>query len=148
MRKVRWYLTLFLSLSVPSSVLSQETLSGVRKDSQAVSIVTQALNVAGGMASILSIGSYTATGDVTYHFREELQGTVILKSGDLNHFRMDSRLPNGTLSVVTSEGRTSIRGQEGSVQTFPNRQHLGPSSPVLPFMRLPAALNDPRLNLL
>jgi hypothetical protein len=83
MRFTRFSLLLcFLILNV--SVRSQQTqpLSTpppAPKDPQAVSVLNQALTVAGGAAAIRAIADYTATGNITYHWNPEVQGVVTVR---------------------------------------------------------------------
>jgi hypothetical protein len=58
------------------------------KDPQAVSILNQALSVAGGMPAISAIADYTATGNMTYYSSQDVQETVTLRGLGLGQFRM------------------------------------------------------------
>lgn len=105
-----------LLLSVPISA-QQTTLPGAKRDPQAVSILTQAVSVAGGTAAFSAITDYTASGLITYALRGNLQGTVVLSGRGPSELRMDMSLPTGKNSyVVNGPQTTTANTTEGTDQ--------------------------------
>jgi hypothetical protein len=107
----------FLLVSVPICAQQTQpvpTLPPAKKDRQAISIINQALSVAGGIQAIATIKDYTCTGTITYHKNvdRDVQGTVTIRAGGLNQLRMDTTLPSGTRSEVTN-GRITIKDENG-----------------------------------
>jgi hypothetical protein len=136
-------------------------------DPQAVNVVGQALNVAGGASAISSIKDYTASGNVTYHWGQGVNGTVTLTGRGLYQLRMDANLPAGIRSQTISDGRTGIKKEDGTLSWFPKeavvpgqRPKPTPSSDALPYhapmfpgglalpyQELAAVLNNPQFKI-
>jgi hypothetical protein len=119
----------------------------VTKDTQAVDIVTQALNAAGGNAAITAITDYSATGNVTFYLDldRSVEGSVTVRGKGLNQFRMDANLPSGVRSEVT-DGLTTIKTEDGSVYRLHSQPPLAPARLALPQLQLSTALNGRGLN--
>jgi hypothetical protein len=160
MRSVLFGLLLCLSvLHVP--VWGQQTQPGMApppapKDPQAISILNQALAVAGGANAIGSIKDYTASGSVTFHFQTDDTGQVTLKGSGLGNFRLDANLRNGIRTHVLDEEQTHIKEEDGSIRSFP--QYIPtpgkeptpvPSSDAFPYQppKLPGSIALPALAL-
>jgi hypothetical protein len=119
------------------------------KDSQAVSIVTQALNTSGGNIAIGSISDFTASGNVTYYSGPNpgAQGTVTIKGRGLAQFRIDSKVSAGTRSESTNVVST-VQYEDGVPHTLSTQPPADPARFLLPTLQLKAALTNPSLNLL
>jgi hypothetical protein len=119
----------------------------VTKDAQAVGIATQALAVAGGMPAITGITDYTGTGNIAYHWPQDVQGTVTVRGKGLAQFRLDAKLPSGVRSEAT-DGFTTINNEDGSVKELHTQPPLYPARLALPYLQLRAALISPMLSVL
>jgi hypothetical protein len=129
------------------------------KDSQAVNVINQALTVAGGTAAIKALTDYTATGNITYHWNPEAQGTVTVRGLGSGQLRVDANLPRGLHSSVISGGQTSTKAEDGrltqypppypvpSSDAFPYQPPMFPAGLVLPHTQLAAVLNHPRFSI-
>src|SRR5580704_17509383 len=109
-------------------------------DPQAINVVGQALNIAGGTSAISSIKDYTASGNVTYHWGQGVNGTVSLTGRGLYQLRMDANLSKGTRSQTIIDGRTGTKKEDGTVSWFPKEAVVPgqkprqiPSSDALPY---------------
>ncbi len=110
----------------------------VTKDPQAIAIVNQALNAAGGTSAIRAITDYTASGTVSYHVPNELSGPVTIRESGLTQLRMDAQLPGGSRSQAMNDGE--IRISEGGVtSTTLEPPPFYPGRIVLPHLYLAAA---------
>jgi len=125
---------------------TQPTPSPAHKDPQAVSIISQALPVVGGIQAILATTDYTASGTVTYHQDQEVQGFITLHGLGLGEFREDSTLPTGVRSFsINSNGAVLMKNENGIARNL-NYKYQAPlmkSSLIIPCWQLAAALNDP-----
>jgi hypothetical protein len=173
MRSVRFGLLLFLSL-LSFSVGAQQAASpqqgstpGPTRDSNAIAALNQALRVAGGAIAIGTINDYTASGNVTYHMGQDVQGTVTIKGLGLQQFRVDASLPNGTRTHVMSGGRTQIKAEDGKISSlplqaptpgkdpspipssdaFPYQPPKFPGSIAVPLLQLAAVVGDPSFSI-
>jgi len=129
------------------------------KDPQAVSVVNQALIVAGGIPAISAIADYTATGNITYHWNPEAQGTVNVRGLGFDKIRVDASLPSGVHSLVISAGQTTTKNKDGAVSQYPPpypvpssdaflyQPPMFPGSLVLPHTQLTVVLNNPRFSI-
>jgi hypothetical protein len=146
MRSLRSSLLLCLLL-FNVSVWGQETQPGTApppapKDPQALSVLTQALAVAGGATAINAIADYRATGDITYSGNPQVQGSVTVQGLGLNECRLDADLPNGVRSWAVTEGRLSQKDENSFVQLIHSQiaMHLG--GLVFPYQELSFAVNS------
>jgi hypothetical protein len=74
-----------------------------------VRVVGQALATAGGAAAILAIDDYTATGRVTYHENQDVQGTITLTGLGLGSIREDSNVSTGARSFSINNGQAAFK---------------------------------------
>jgi hypothetical protein len=130
------------------------------KDPQALSVLNQAISAAGGGPAVGAIKDYTATGSVTFHGNQDVQGTVqILGLGPVD-FRLDANLPKGVHSLAIHEGQTTRKAEDGTVSQIPPPLKVAPSSDVFPYRtpmfpgtlafphrQLMTLVNSPRLSL-
>jgi hypothetical protein len=152
---MRFSLLLCWLLVVP--VLAQQTQSTstpAPQDPQAVSVLNQVLAAAGGSSAIKAISDYTATGNITYHWDKDTQGSVTVQVLGLGEVRIDASLPNGVYSRSIQYGKMSTKSLDGSVQqyphpapvpisdTFPFQAPLFPGGLALPYAPILAVLNN------
>lgn len=135
---------------------TQPTPTPAPQDAQAVNVLNQALAVAGGAPLIKTISDYTASGNVTYHWNPEEQGTITIQGLGLSEIRFDANLPSGTHSEAIHDGQTSRKGTDGrlwqypppyatpSSEAFPYQPPIFPAGLLLPAGQLAAVLNNPR----
>jgi hypothetical protein len=123
------------------------TPSPVTKDPQAVSVVTQALAVAGGVSNFSSIEDYTASGNVTYHQRANIQGTVTVRESGLVQLRVDANLSTGVRSESISDGQVTVKTENGPVGEVLSPAPIYPGRVVLPHLLLSAASIGPDFTL-
>lgn len=102
------------------------------QDPQAVSVLNQALVAAGGTAAINAITDYSATGNVTYYWNPEAQGTVTVIGLGQNQSRLDAYLPSGIHSEAIQDGQTTRKTVTGAVWQYPP-QHPVPTSDAYPY---------------
>src|SRR5258706_1489110 len=143
----------------PPSDQTATTLPPVPKDPQAVSLLNQALTAAGGTTAIKGVTDYTATGNVTYHWNPEAQGTVTVRGLGLGQLRVDATLPSGVHSSVVSEGQTTTKAEDGTLSkypppypmprsaAFPYQPPMFPGCLALPHTQLTVVLNAPRFSI-
>jgi hypothetical protein len=79
------------------------------KDPQAVSVVNQALKVAGGASAISAIKDYTGTGSITYHMAQDIQGTVTIRGRRLSRLRIDASLRATAATIKRSSTAWDVR---------------------------------------
>jgi hypothetical protein len=111
------------------------TFISPQQDPQAMTILNQVVNVAGGLQAIKAVSDYTATGSVAAGSQ---QGTLTLRGFGLYEFRMDLSLPNGVRSTAVHQGLVEYKSADGAVTTPqvqtnpPNRYALHIQTPVFP----------------
>ncbi len=149
MRVLRFLPFVFASiLLVRYLPLSAQQTPSATKDPQAVSILTQALAVAGGVTAITAISDYTAAGNATYYtgVNQSINAGVTVRGKGLGQFRIDSNLPLGTRSEST-DGLTTIKYEDGFVKQLHAQAPLNPARLLLPFLQLSPALTSPGFSL-
>jgi hypothetical protein len=153
------FLSFVLSLSAQNAQppAQQDTTAPVAtQDPQAVSVLNQALAVAGGTVAIQAVLDYTAAGNITYNSNPLAQGSATILGLGLDKFRLDASLPSGVRSRIISQGVTDIVAENGTVSEYPPpypvpssdaspyEAPMFPGSLLLPAQQLAAILNDPR----
>lgn len=135
----------FLALiPVLSAGQSQDPVSrGVARDAQAVTLLTQALDAAGGAAAIGKIRDLVGTGNITYYWvRKPVQGSVTLRSLGLHQFRVDANLADGMHSNVINGKGSFQKNPDGSTSALPSKSALKIASGMFPAFQVLAAIQD------
>jgi hypothetical protein len=136
------YLLIGYLLLAPATY-SQTPAPTVVRDPQAVSVLTQALNAAGGILAIAAVQDYTATGSVTYYWAgEEAPGTVVVKSRGAAQFRIDATMTAGVRSWAVSNGAGFLVNTDGTNSSIPATNTLNLGNMTLPVIYLAASLQD------
>jgi hypothetical protein len=117
------------------------------KDPQAVTVLNHALTVAGGTTAISAITDYTATGNITYNWNPQAQGSVTVQALGLNQYRVDATLAGGVRSSAVTNGRMSEKAENGYVQLIHSQLGMNLSGLVVPYLELSIALNSPAFSL-
>jgi hypothetical protein len=119
------------------------TTSAPQRDPQAVAILQQSLNVAGGISTIGLVTDYTASGAITYHRAgQDVAGNVTIRGRGLDQFRIDASMPAGVNSWVASHGKAFEKAEDGTVSQVLGLSFISPSSLILPYIQLVQALKD------
>jgi hypothetical protein len=149
--RVQSYLPFLFVLAIIAVPTQGQSQQSVTKDPQAVTILQQALSVAGGAAAISAIKDYSGTGTMIFHQSQaqQVNGTVTIRGLGLGEFRMDSNLSTGTRSFSISQGRTHRKREDGAVSHFP-REYPLPSSDAFPYVTpvFPSGIGFPNQELL
>lgn len=139
----RFALTLFASLLLSVSLSAQQTPPTAQRDSQAVTLLEQCLNAAGGTSAIGAIKDFTGTGNITYYWAgEQVTGSVTVRGLGASLFRLDAQLPDGPRSWLVTDLKGSIRKADGTVSRIPYANAINRGSLTLPYVPIAAALTD------
>jgi hypothetical protein len=153
---------IFLSVSIP--LHAQETQSSTTttapQDPQAVSVLNQSLSLAGGAQALKATTDYTGSGNITYHWNPDVQGTVTIKGLGSIALRMDATLPSGVRSWAIADGATTLKNENGTISqlaatnpnvpstdAFPYQTPLFPSSLAFPYRQLTNVLANPSFSI-
>jgi hypothetical protein len=131
-----------------SAAYSQSTSPTVTRDTQAIAVLTQSVNAAGGMSAIAGVQDYTATGSVTYYWAgEEVPGTVAVKSRGATQFRVDATMTAGVRSWAVSNGAGFLVNTDGTNSSIPATNTLNLGNMTLPVVYLAASLQDANIGI-
>ena len=145
----------FATLALVAPLLGQQnpTVSSqpltVQRDPQAITLLTQALNAAGGTAAVGSIQDFTGTGNVTFYWAgQDVPGSIIFKGRGTTQFRLDASTASGNLTVIANNGAGSVARPDGTtaVLSLPVTLNLG--SATLQVLNIAAALGDSSMSIL
>ena len=143
MRPTRSAFLLFVTFLISVPVAAQQP---PRRDPQAVAVLTQCLDAAGGMAAMAGIQDFTASGTVTYAWAgKELTVPATVRGRGLDQFRVDWLLPNGTQSWTVSKGAGSRKDVMRNISPIPYHNAANLGSLTFPLLQISAALHDPTL---
>jgi hypothetical protein len=153
------YAPFVLAFLAPVSMRAQQAPSSTTappapQDPQAVSVLNQVLTIGGGVTAIKAVADYTGSGNIIYHWAEDVQGSVTIM-GLRGEFRLDASLSTGTRSWSVSQGIVVIKDEKGAISrfapqtnapssdAFPYQTPLFASSLGVPYWQLATALNNP-----
>jgi hypothetical protein len=150
MRFERFSLLAFLFVSAlawaqqPGTSQQATTLTPAPKDPRAVSVLSQALAVAGGTTALAAVMDYTATGTVTYPASQSpaITGTITISGRGLNQYRLDEVLPAGADSQIISGGGIAVKTQAGAVLQVPFPAPVMAGATTLPCLHVAALSSD------
>jgi hypothetical protein len=141
--RVAWIFFLsILLLQAPGELNCQQTSATVQRDPQAIAILTQALNAAGGVSAIAAVQDFTAAGNVTYSWAEPTPGTVTIRGRGLHEFRVDATLPDGMHSWIINSSEASQKNPDGSTSALPSQDTIKPANATFPLLELLTAVQD------
>jgi hypothetical protein len=146
MRSSRFGLLLsFLILYIPAWAQQTQTATppSVTNDPQAVSVLNQALAVAGGISAISAVSDYVGTGTITYYLPKSDVGGVTVRANWLDQLRIDSTLSGGLRSEIVNPGSTSSKRDSGVVIVIPGDTPMSPGRILLPHLLLAQAASVP-----
>jgi outer membrane lipoprotein-sorting protein len=146
---------IFKRLAILCSILfatlstgAQQSLTAATKDPQAISILTQSLNAAGGMSAISAIQDFAETGTISHSWAgKSIQGSVVIYGKGQNQFRIDSKTPDGLLTYAVNGllGQSILPNGDKQNLRFFNPGSGGNQS--FPAARIATVLSDPATSL-
>lgn len=148
-----WRIGSLLAFNLVFSVTAahpQQPLGAVTptRDPQALGILQQCLQAAGGSQAIAAIQDFTASGSITFYWDgDQVQGRVTLKGRGLTEFRMDASLPTGIRSFIVNGSNGTVKDIDGSSRTLPADDLAYLASPTFPVTQVESALQDTSANL-
>ncbi len=152
MRASRTTVLLFLCSLIPASLAAQQSNSTAtpqtaQRDPQAVAVLTQALNVAGGVSVLSAIQDYTASGTANYYWGDGEQATVVVKGRGTSQFRVDATLPEGLRSWAVSDGMGFVKEANGTTDTIFTQNAVNRGNLTFPLAHIAASLQDLSMSL-
>ncbi len=147
MRVARFLLSFILAalLLVPSDAQqsSPPAAQSTQRDAQALNILGQALNSAGGSARLSAIQDFTGMGSITYNWaREAVPGTVTLYGKGLTQFRMDASVSSGARSLIVNGQAGSLISPNSPKTKLPVYSVMTAGSLTFPAARIANVLSD------
>lgn len=137
------FFLLALVCALPGLTRAQSTPQAA-KDPQAITILAQCLQAAGGPANLAAIQDFTGSGTITYYWADNpVTGSVTIRGRGTDEFRLDANLPNGTQSWFVSGGAGSLRDVKGTIRTIPFQNGRNLAFLAFPYLKIISALNDP-----
>lgn len=134
---------LFL-LVVGMSSAAAESRDNVRRDPQAIAILSKVLGRAGGTDALLAIRDVTFAGKITYGNEESPEeAPVTVKLGGLHRFRMEAARADGLHVTVTGKKKSIHHNPDGSSLALPVQNLIKPASTVFPYFYLLAVAQGP-----
>lgn len=120
----------------------QQSPTNAQRDQQALAILNQCLNAAGGVQAISGIRDFSATGDITYYWDPEVTANVAIKGRGLAQIRIDATLPEGVRTVIANNGSGSITEPDGTLKVLPHEGAVRMGSETFPYALLLRAIQD------
>lgn len=132
---------IFCLLLIPFTAHSQQA---TLQNPQALALLTQSLNAAGGSSATSGIQDFTGAGTITYNWANaQVQAPVTVKSMGITTFRVDSSLNSGTQTWAVDGMAGVLISPDGSRRNsaFYNLTIAG--SLTIPALRIVSILQSP-----
>jgi len=147
MRQAKTLVTVFLSILLTFPSLAGQTSTkapqSIQRDPQALNILGQVLDAAGGLQILSAIQDFTATGSISYNWGDSpVQGSVSIKGRGLSQFRIDTTLPDGVHSWVVTSSIATEKRPDGSSSPLPLPLKMKPATLTFPLTELIVAVQD------
>lgn len=117
------------------------------RDPQGVTLLTQALNAAGGASVIGSINDFSAIGKITYYWSEPVEGTLKVSGRGLHQFRLDASVAGGQLSWITNGSSAFQKKPDGSKFPLPSQNTVKPATVTFPLVQVLTVVQDGAFNI-
>src|SRR5260370_5215771 len=130
--------SLTLALSIAAVLVSTRVFAQaptITRDAQALTLLGQALSVAGGTAAIAAITDYTATGNASWYkdSSQTLEGTVTISGTTSEQLRFEAHLPTGVRSYAVNHGHSAWKTEDEKLTQAPAPHTRVPSSDAYPY---------------
>ena len=135
----------FLYVSAFVHAQQSSTSSPPKRDQQAISILSQCLQAAGGTQAISNIQDFAGSGTITYG--DQTQGSVTIKGRGLTQFRTDATLSDGVHSWIVSKGVAFQRNPDGSTSPLPSQNAIKSATATFPLSYLLSVLQDTSISI-
>lgn len=130
-------------LLAPSVYPQTTATTTVVRDPQAVSVLMQSLNAAGGVSAFSAIQDFTGNGTITYNWADQqVQALVTVRGMGTSNFRVDAALSNGTRTWAASDYLGVLIAPDGTRQQTAFYNLMTAGSLTLPYVRIAAILAD------
>jgi hypothetical protein len=142
--------TLLLTVLVFStpSLLANDRTNPVRRDPQAIEILTRTVNAAGGFQSFSNVRDLTESGEITFNWGEDVKGPVTIRTLGDNHFRMEADLPRNRMTWVVRNGMGFKKEKEDDTPVpISTLQAINLAGFTFPLQLVAEALADPSTDL-
>jgi hypothetical protein len=146
MRTARLVLFVLAAFSISQFSIAQQTqapASPPQRDPQAIAILTQAVNTAGGTPGITAVQDFTGTGNINYFWAgKSVAGSVAVYGKGLDKFRMDADVSGGTQSFIVDGKAGSLTSLYRPKTKLPVYSVMTAGSLTFPAARIANVLND------
>jgi hypothetical protein len=123
---------------------SQQTPPVIQRDPQAMSLLAQALNAAGGISAVTSVQDFSATGNITYFWASEpVSGPATVRGSGMSNLRLDAQLPDGSRSWLTTDMQGAVKDADGTIKNIQYANAVNLGSLIFPYIRIAVALSEP-----
>jgi hypothetical protein len=139
-------ITLLVVLSVlPVGLIAQQVTHAAAaptRDPQAILLLTQALNAAGGSTAVESVRDFSGTGNITYFWAgKEVSGSVTVRGVGTSLFRLDAQLPEGPRFWIGTDIQGTIQDSDGKSKPIQYSNSLNLGGLTFPYAQMAVALN-------
>lgn len=140
-------LALFLlnsqSVAQDGAAASTPSQDSPTQSSQALAVLKQALQTAGG-ANLQGAPGFSASGSITYYWAgEEVKGSALISGKGADEFSLQVSLPKSNRSLAVSHGQGAVQEIDGTTTTIPYYNAVNQAAATLPLMRVLAAVSNP-----
>ena len=134
-----------LWLLSPRAIFSQ---ASIQRDSQALTVLTQAIAVGGGQESLSSVQDFTETGTITYYSAGQISGDVTVKGHGLHQFKIEADLPNGKRTTIVNGAGGLLKEADGRSIPIYGQGAADLGSLTFPYLPLIESMKDQSVSII
>ncbi len=137
----------FTVVATCASLSSQERPKPRQRDPMLLDVLARVVNAAGGAQALATVRDLTESGEITFHWAEEVKGSVIIHALGTNRFRMEADLPEGKRTWAVKAGSGSVKEPEGKVRVLSYDNAINLENLTFPLAYFGAALTDSKAHI-
>lgn len=134
-----------LAIFVLANTLRCESQSRLLDQDPALQdVLSRVIERAGGARVLASVQDVTESGEITFHWAEEVKGVVSIRLLGGNHFRMEADTADGSRTWKIKDGDGSVKEIDGSLHRLSYENALNFGNLTFPAAHVLSALHDSR----
>jgi hypothetical protein len=125
-----------------TSLFSQERPKPRQRDPMLLDVLARVVNAAGGPQALGAVHGLTESGEITFHWTEDVKGPVSIRSLGGNYFDMEADLPQGKRVWVVKDGVGSQKDADQKAVELPYANAINLGNLTFPAAHVATALAD------
>lgn len=131
-----------LALLFTGTLRSESQSRPPHRDPALLDVLRRVVNTAGGAQALAAVHDITESGEVTFHWSDEVNGAIVIRLLGGNHFRMEADTADGKRTWTVKDGVGWVREADGVVRSLSYENSLNLGNLTFPVGQVSAAMRD------